>query len=167
MAHSFKKGKVGSKKYLKEKAKRDAAIEKSMELSNEAVKAENDSIAKRNEVRVVTGEKKKAAALNLKPGEDYYVVQPKNTLFTISKLYGMPVADIYVLNGLSSDTIKVGQYIKVKTNSRVLEANECLVKEGDTLPKIAMEHKVSVDVLRTLNHLEGYVLRRNMILKLR
>ncbi len=167
MAHSFKKGKVGSKKYLKEKAKRDAAIEKSMAQSNEVVKVENDSIAKRNEVRVVTGEKKKAATLNLKPGEDYYIVQPKNTLFTISKLYGMPVADIYTLNGLSSDTIKVGQYIKVKTNSRILEANEYLVKEGDTLPKIAMEQKVSVDALRTLNHLEGYILRRNMILKLR
>lgn len=103
----------------------------------------------------------------LKEGEDYYITQPKNTLYTIAKLYGMKVEDIFSINSLKNDTIFVGQYIKVKTQTRPLEANEYFIQEGDTLEKLAMKFKVSVETLRSWNHLDGYLLRKNMIVRVK
>lgn len=167
MAHSFTKEEKKNKHYYQEKAKKEKGLEASLALANEGIKAQNDTIQKRNEVRLLTAEKKKESSLQLKAGEDFYITQPKNTLYKIAKLYGMKVEDIFTINGLTSDTIYVGQYIKVKTQSRRLEPNEYFVKEGDTLEKLAMEFKISVETLRTWNHIDGYLLRRNMILRVR
>jgi peptidoglycan-associated lipoprotein len=172
MANSFKNVDKKNNRYYQEKAKKQQGIDASLALANQEIKAKNDSIQKINEVRRIAIEKKRAEAAlaagsKLTQGEDIYVTQPKNTLYKIAKLYGMRVEDIFSINGLTSDTIYVGQKIKVKTQSRPLEANEYFAKEGDTLEKLAMEFKVSVETLRTWNHIEGYLLRRDMILKVK
>jgi peptidoglycan-associated lipoprotein len=166
MQESFKQEKKG-KKYYQTKIKKEQGLNASLANVNRLIKEENDSIQKRNEVRKEAIVHKKATLKTLKEGEDYYITQPKNTLFKIAKLYGMKVEDIFAINHLKNDTILVGQYIKVKTQTRPLEANEYFIQEGDTLEKLAMKFKVSVETLRNWNHLDGYLLRRNMIVRIK
>ncbi|MBC7487452.1 MAG: LysM peptidoglycan-binding domain-containing protein [Cytophagaceae bacterium] len=166
MEQSFKQEKKG-KKYYQEKIKKEQGLNASLASANQLIKLENDSIAKRNDVRKEVILHKKVDLSMLKEGEDYYITQPKNTLYTIAKLYGMKVEDIFAINSLKNDTIFVGQYIKVKTQTRPLEANEYFIQEGDTLEKLAMKFKISVETLRNWNHLDGYLLRKNMIVRVK
>jgi len=166
MENSFKTEKK-NKKYYQQKLKKEHGLDASLAMANQKIEIENDSIEKRNEIRSDVMLKKKATMMSLKEGEDFYITQHKNTLFTIAKLYGMKVEDVIAMNHLKNDTIYVGQYIKVKTQSRPLEPNEYFIQEGDTLEKLAMKFKVSVETLRGWNHLDGYLLRKNMIVRVR
>lgn len=49
-----------------------------------------------------------------------YRVQPGDTLYLISQRYGVTVAEITALNGLSSSYIVAGQYLKIPTRSGAL-----------------------------------------------
>ena len=45
---------------------------------------------------------------------EYHVVAPKENLYRISKMYGMTVESLKKLNGLTGETIKIGQKLRVK-----------------------------------------------------
>ena len=97
----------------------------------------------------------------------YYITQPKNTLYNIARLYGMKSEDLKSINNLSSDTIYIGQKIKVDLNLRDQSIKGYLVKEGDTIGGIAKRFGLTIDELLEINNLDGYVLRRNMLLRLK
>ena len=105
--------------------------------------------------------------LDLKPGQDFYVVQPQNTLYRISKLYGMEIEDLMKMNGLDSDTIYSGEPIKVLINFKELTENEYKVKEGDKLGTVASKFGLEPEELEALNEMHGYTLTPNMILRVR
>ncbi len=46
--------------------------------------------------------------------EKYYIVQPKNTIFSIAKEYGITPEELKELNGLKSNNIVVGQRLRIK-----------------------------------------------------
>jgi outer membrane protein OmpA-like peptidoglycan-associated protein/LysM repeat protein len=46
--------------------------------------------------------------------EGFYIVQPSETLYSISKKYNMTADDLKNLNGLTSNDISVGQKLKIK-----------------------------------------------------
>lgn len=96
----------------------------------------------------------------------WYVTQPKNTLYNIAKLYGMKVEDLKTLNGLDSDTIYINQKIKVDLSMRDASIKGYQVKEGDTIGDIAKRFGLTIDELLEINNLDGYILRKNMILRL-
>ncbi|TSJ89721.1 LysM peptidoglycan-binding domain-containing protein [Chitinimonas sp. BJB300] len=90
------------------------------------------------------------------------------TLFSIAKHYGMPVAELKVLNGLSSNGVSIGNNLKVSagamtaslpSNSKTAEKEGVkhaktrlyIVRNGDTLDEIARKHDVSVGELRKWN----------------
>lgn len=100
---------------------------------------------------------------------DYYIVQPKNTLFSIARLYGMSLDELKQLNGFSAgyEGLAVGQRVKVKIKSVIPAEGYHLVKDGETLYSISKKYGLSVDDLVKLNNMEGYILRRNMILKVK
>ena len=50
---------------------------------------------------------------NEKDDSGYYTVLPKNTLYSIAKLYGISVQELVELNNLKNNTIKVGQKLRV------------------------------------------------------
>jgi peptidoglycan-associated lipoprotein len=156
-----------NKKYYNKLAEKNAGIDASMSYNNIDIAEKNEIIASKNSEITKNLALKKAQQVSLKEGEDLYKVQPKNTLFSIGKLYKMSVDDIKTLNNFKYDTIYVNQLIKVKTGIYKPAANEYLVKEGDTLENIAYTHNVTVEQIMALNPIDGYVLQRNMILRLR
>ncbi len=105
--------------------------------------------------------------LDLKAGQDFYVVQPQNTLFRISRLYGMSIEDLMKMNGLDSDTIYAGEPIKVLINFRKLTEDEYKVKEGDALKDVASKFGLKSEKLEMINEMHGYTLTPNMTLKIR
>ena len=88
---------------------------------------------------------------------DLYVVRRGDSLWSISKKYGISVDELKSLNNLSSNLLSVGQTLRVKgvpeTNNEIY-----IVKGGDTLYGIASRYGINVDDLRRYNNLSGNVL---------
>lgn len=68
-----------------------------------------------------------------------HIVRPGETLQSIAALYGVPAEKLLADNGLSNDSLVVGQSLVIVQPSRVYT-----VQEGDTLDKIAAEHNISL-----------------------
>ncbi len=101
------------------------------------------------------------------PNIAYYITQPKNTLYNIARLYAVSVESLKSLNNLTSDTIYIGQKIKVDFSQKDPSVRGYLVKEGDTIGEIAKRFGLSINELLEINNLDGYILRKNMILRLK
>jgi membrane-bound lytic murein transglycosylase D len=96
---------------------------------------------------------------------EYHTVSAGETLYRISKDYGITVNQIRSLNGLSDNTISVGQRLKVgssgarspsynqPSNSSSTPSYYHTVTAGETLYRISVNNKVSVDQLRAWNNL--------------
>ena len=100
-----------------------------------------------------------------------HLVQPKETLFSISKQYGVSVDDIKVANSdLSFDTMKIGQKIKIPTNgvqkdenfintnsSKKDNANEDgqfhIIEPKESKYGISKKYGISIEELERLNPL--------------
>ncbi|HLR92741.1 MAG TPA: LysM peptidoglycan-binding domain-containing protein, partial [Atopostipes sp.] len=96
-----------------------------------------------------------------------YTVKRGDTLSHIAIQYGMSVSDLKQLNNLRSDTIYVGQSLKVKASTSTpapepkpapkpttpSTAATYTVKRGDTLSHIAVQYGMSVSDLKQLNKL--------------
>jgi membrane-bound lytic murein transglycosylase D len=97
---------------------------------------------------------------------EYHTVSAGETLYRISKNYGLTVDQIRSLNGLSDNTISVGQRLKVGGSSSASSRSYSqpsssssassyyhTVAAGETLYRISVNNKVSVDQLRAWNNL--------------
>jgi peptidoglycan-associated lipoprotein len=168
MEHSLKYGKKLGKKQYVSITKSNQTLDQQYSIRNEKVTQENLTIAERNKIRMQNYEQKVEAKVKLQPGEDFYIVRPSNTLYSIARLYGMKgEKELMQLNGLASDTIQINQVLIVKTGTRALEPNEYLVQKGDTLESLAKRFETTVAQLESLNKLKGYDLRRNMIIRIK
>ena len=113
-----------------------------------------------------------------------HTVKSGDTLYKISKTYGTSVQELKSLNGLSSDLIHVGQTLKLKagatsSSSQSTSSNTAskpntsttvgnyTVKSGDTLYRIAMNHSMSVQELKSLNGLSSDLIRVGQSLKVK
>ena len=83
--------------------------------------------------------------------EDTYIVQSGDTLYAIARKYGVSVDELKKYNNLSSNTLSIGQVLKIPNKSN----NTYTVKKGDTLYNIAKSNNVSVDDLMSLNNLNN------------
>lgn len=84
-----------------------------------------------------------------------YVVQMGDTLYGISKQFGVTVEEIKLENDLINNTLTVGQILRIPT----LETTALyIVKKGDTLYGIASKYGISVNELISLNNLNSTVL---------
>ena len=95
-----------------------------------------------------------------------YVVKSGDSLWAVANRQGLTVAELKRINGLSSDTIYVGQRLKVtqkssvnaktyakKTNVSDRSKKKYTVKSGDSLWRIAADNKTTVNNLKAVNHL--------------
>ncbi|MEI9920742.1 MAG: LysM peptidoglycan-binding domain-containing protein [Bacteroidota bacterium] len=91
-------------------------------------------------------------------------VQPKETLFSISRMYSVSVDDIKAWNNLKDNALSVGQEILIKKSGGTTTSTVSAVQEekkmthtvaaGETLYSIARAYSVSVDQLKQWNNLQ-------------
>lgn len=80
-----------------------------------------------------------------------YVVQRGDTLYGISRQYGVSVSDLMKANNLSSTNIVVGSRIKIPRSDVVVYE----VKKGDSLYSIGKKYGVGVDLIMQYNNLSS------------
>ena len=96
-------------------------------------------------------------------GEDYndsisnyktYIVQKGDSLYTISRRYGVSVDDIKRVNNLKNNTLSIGQELLIPSN----DLDYYTVQRGDSLYSIAKKFGISVDYLKRKNNLTSNTL---------
>ena len=94
-----------------------------------------------------------------------YMVQKGDSLYAIARTYGVSVDDIKNANGLTSNTLTIGQVLIIPTsiiddNNNISNNNSNLyvVKRGDSLWSIANRFGVSINDIRMINNLNSDVL---------
>ena len=97
-----------------------------------------------------------------------YTVKSGDSLWKIANEYGLTVAELKSLNGLTSDNLSVGQVLKVSNSSGSSNSssNTYTVKSGDSLWKIANGYGVTVNELKSLNDLTSDILSIGQVLKI-
>lgn len=102
-----------------------------------------------------------------------YVVQKGDSLYSIASKYNTTVDDIKRLNNLATNTLTIGQTLRIPTKETIIiepdtgaPTNTYTVQFGDTLYTIANDNNISVDELIRLNNLTDYELYVGQILKL-
>jgi LysM repeat protein len=107
---------------------------------------------------------------------DTYTVKKGDTLSRIAITYKTTVIDLKKTNNLSSDLIYVNQTLTVPGNTTVNKpdvslaiqpatASVYVVVSGDTLSKIASQHKISLSDLMKWNNLTGHLIYPGQKLK--
>lgn len=89
-----------------------------------------------------------------KVNSNEYVVKSGDTLYSISKKYGVSVDELMSVNNLKSTVLSVGQVLKIPNNSEVTNVIYT-VKKGDSLWSIAKDNKTTVDAIVKLNKLSN------------
>lgn len=91
-------------------------------------------------------------------------VQKGETLYSISRKYGISVGELCSANNIStSSVIKTGQNLKIPTKNlsekstteKIEKTDTYIVKKGDTLYGIAKRFGVSVETLTIMNKMSG------------
>ena len=88
--------------------------------------------------------------------KNYYIVQSGDSLWSISKKYGISVDKLKDINNLNSNLLSVGQKLLVKDTSSSDDIGVYYtVVSGDTLYGIANKYNLTVDELKTMNGLKN------------
>ncbi|HZG71132.1 MAG TPA: LysM peptidoglycan-binding domain-containing protein [Chondromyces sp.] len=94
-----------------------------------------------------------------------HVVKPGETLFSIAQKYNTSVSTIKSLNNINSDTIYANQVLKLEDtasapaqSSNTGSQSAYTVQPGDSLYKIALKHKTTVQSIKQLNYLSSDVI---------
>lgn len=94
-----------------------------------------------------------------------YIVTSGDTLYSIAKKYNTSVDTLKSINSLSTETLSIGQILKVPINEAE-ETTSYTVASGDTLYSIANKFNVTVDYLKEINNLSSDTLSIGQILKI-
>lgn len=88
-----------------------------------------------------------------------YVVQNGDSLYSISRMYGISVDDIKNANNLTSNILTIGQVLTIPTNATNSNtSNLYVVQKGDSLWSIANRFGVSINQIRMINNLNSDIL---------
>lgn len=91
-----------------------------------------------------------------------YTVQRGDTLYGISKQFGVPIETIKKTNNLTSNNLMIGQVLKIPT---IMTTMNYTVQKGDSLYMIAQKYNSTVQELKEINNLASNNLAIGQILK--
>lgn len=99
----------------------------------------------------------------------FYTVKSGDSLSVIAKTYNTNISELQSINKISSYTIRIGQVLKVPSNSNVSsvtssQTNTYTVKSGDSLSVIAKKNNTNVASIQSLNGLTSDVIRIGQVL---
>ena len=96
-----------------------------------------------------------------------YVVQKGDSLYSIAAKLGTTVTELKKENNLTSNTLQIGQVLRIPTKEIYEEEeNVYVVKKGDTLYGIAQANNTTVDEIKKLNNLTSNILSTGQLLKI-
>lgn len=100
-----------------------------------------------------------------------YKVVRGDTLYSISKKYGVSIDTIISDNALKNNILSVGQNLKIRVSGEVVEEcfgeeNTYTVLKGDTLYSIARKFNTTVDNIKSKNNLSSNTLSVGQILNI-
>ena len=95
--------------------------------------------------------------------DNTYIVKQGDTLYKIATSYGVTVDNLKKANNLTSNLLNIGQILTIP-NNKPTNDNTYIVKQGDTLYKIATSYGVTVDNLKKANNLTSNLLNIGQIL---
>lgn len=96
-----------------------------------------------------------------------YTVKKGDSLWSISKKFGVTVDELKKHNNLTSNLLNIGQVLKIPTKDEtIIDTNTYTVKRGDTLYSIANAYNISVNELKNYNNLTSNTLSIGQILKI-
>ena len=90
-----------------------------------------------------------------------YVVKKGDTLYGISKEFGISVSELIEFNNLKTTGLSIGQVLVIPSN------DQYIVEKGDTLYSISRKTGVSVSDLIIINGLDSTVLQIGQVLNLK
>jgi len=101
-------------------------------------------------------------------GSGYYTVKSGDSLWSIAKKNNVSVNELKEANGLTSNTLSIGQVLKIpkEVEEPEVDTNTYVVKKGDSLYKIAQNNNTTVSELIELNNLTSTNLSIGQRLKL-
>ena len=96
-----------------------------------------------------------------------YIVRSGDTLWLLAQRYGTTVDAIKQLNGLTSDSLSIGQVLKIPTAGSSGGAYfEYTVRSGDTLWLLAQRYGTTVNAIKQLNGLTSDNLSIGQVLRI-
>lgn len=90
--------------------------------------------------------------------ENTYIVQKGDSLYLISRKFGITIDALKNNNNIVDNTLIVGQVLKIPAQNENT-SNLYVVKKGDNLWSIAQKYGVTVNAIRILNNLTSDVLK--------
>ena len=97
---------------------------------------------------------------------NYYTVKSGDSLWSISRKFGVSVSELKEANNLSSNLLSIGQNLIIPGKVSQKEIDEYAVQKGDTLYGIARKFNTTVDNLKSLNNITTDSLAIGQILKI-
>ena len=104
-----------------------------------------------------------------------YVVKRGDTLYSISRQYGVSVDELRRINNLTSDVLSIGQEISIPSSESVItpsedeiinEPNTYIVQRGDTLFSISRKFNIPVNDIKVQNNLTNDILSVGQVLSI-
>lgn len=99
-------------------------------------------------------------------GSNYYTVQSGDSLWSISKKFGISIDELKQANNLTSNLLSIGQNLYIPNKETDVTTSEYIVSKGDTLYGIAQKFGTTVDNLKSINNLTTDSLAIGQILKI-
>lgn len=98
--------------------------------------------------------------------ENTYKVVSGDSLYSIARKYNTTVDELKRLNNLTSNTLSIGQVLKVPSKTTESPVDYYTVQRGDSLYSIAQKFNTTVNELIALNDLTSNVLQIGDVLKI-
>ena len=106
--------------------------------------------------------------IGISDDDNYYIVQKGNSLWSIAKKFGTTIDEIKRINNLTSNTLSVGQKLKIPKETSENNDNYTIytVKSGDNLYSIAKNYGLTINDLIDYNNLPSTILSIGQKLKI-